>query len=64
MPEKSPLKFLSEKQISEVKNFHYNFAFDSSKEDEAVAPKNYKKIVPCSAIIKYDIFIKRNYSRA
>lgn len=41
---KSHLKFLSEKQLSEIKDFKYNYGFDSNKEDEDTAPKNYFRL--------------------
>ena len=44
MLKKAHLKFLSEKQISEIKDFHYNYGFDSNKEEEDVAPKNYFRL--------------------
>jgi hypothetical protein len=40
MLEKLHLKFLSEKQIFEVKDFHYNYGFDSSKQEEDATLKN------------------------
>lgn len=44
MANKSHLKFLSEKQLSEVKNFKYNYGFDSTKDDDNTAPKNYFRL--------------------
>lgn len=38
MPEKSHLKFLNEKQISEIKDFKYNYD-PISNEDEDSVPK-------------------------
>lgn len=38
MPEKSHLKFLNEKQISEIKDFKYNYG-PISNEDEDSVPK-------------------------
>jgi subtilisin family serine protease len=44
MANKSHLKFLSEKQLSEIKDFKYNYGFDSNKDDEDVASKNYFRL--------------------
>jgi subtilisin family serine protease len=44
MAKKSHLKFLSEKQLSEIKDFKYNYGFDSNKDDEDSAPKNYFRL--------------------
>ena len=44
MANKSHLKFLSEKQLSEIKDFKYNYGFDSNKDDEDAAPKNYFRL--------------------
>lgn len=44
MAKKSHLKFLSEKQLSEIKDFKYNYGFDSNKDDEEAAPKNYFRL--------------------
>lgn len=44
MANKSHLKFLSEKQISEVKNFKYNYGFDGKEVDENQEPKNYEPL--------------------
>ncbi|MGV8092265.1 MAG: S8 family peptidase [Mangrovibacterium sp.] len=44
MANKSHLKFLSEKQLSEVKDFKYNYGFDNNKDDEDDTPKNYVRL--------------------
>lgn len=43
MANKSHLKFLSKKQLSEVKVFKYNYG-PISKDDEKVTPKNYSRL--------------------
>lgn len=44
MAKKSHLKFLSKEQLSEVKDFRYNYGFDNSKEEEELAPRNYFRL--------------------
>lgn len=44
MANKSHLKFLSKQQISEVKNFKYNYGFDGKEVDENQEPKNYEPL--------------------
>lgn len=64
MANKSHLKFLSEKQLSEIKDFKYNYGFDSNKEDEVAAPKNYFRLATSlkTDIIKFtaDVEEKKN----
>lgn len=44
MTNKSHLKFLSKKQLSEIKNFKYNYGFDPKEEEEKSEPKNYTRL--------------------
>lgn len=44
MAKKSHLKFLSDQQLSEVKDFKYNYGFDTNKDDEDNIPKNYFRL--------------------
>lgn len=44
MTNKSHLKFLSKKQLSEIKDFKYNYGFDSSNDEEDKEPKNYTRL--------------------
>ncbi|ROI13942.1 S8 family peptidase [Epilithonimonas hominis] len=41
MSKKSHLKFLSEKQLSEITDFKYNYGFDSNNGEKDNTPKNY-----------------------
>lgn len=41
MANKPHLKFLSKKQISEIKDFRYNYGFDGNNDDDNAVPKNY-----------------------
>ena len=43
MANKSHLKFLSEKQLSEIKDFRYNYGFENNNDDDNAVPKNYYK---------------------
>lgn len=44
MTNKSHLKLLSDKQLSEVKKFKYNYGFDPEIEEEEQLPKNYFRL--------------------
>lgn len=63
MANKSHLKFLSEKQLSEVKDFKYNYGFDSNKDDEDAAPKNYFRLATSlrADLIKFDTDVTAKY---
>ncbi|MCZ2101028.1 MAG: S8 family peptidase [Chitinophagales bacterium] len=41
MEKKSHLKFISERQLSEIKVFEYKYGFGSNNDDEDTIPKNY-----------------------
>ena len=62
MPEKSHLKFLNEKQISEIKDFKYNYG-PISNEDEDSVPKNYFRMAASfkEDLEKFDTDIKSKY---
>ena len=62
MPEKSHLKFLNEKQISEIKDFKYNYG-PISNEDEDSVPKNYFRMAASfkEKHKKFDTDIKSKY---
>lgn len=62
MPEKSHLKFLNEKQISEIKDFKYNYG-PISNEDEDSVPKNYLRMAASfkEDLEKFDTDIKSKY---
>lgn len=63
MANKSHLKFLSEKQLSEIKDFKYNYGFDSNKDDEDAAPKNYFRLATSlrADLIKFDTDVAAKY---
>lgn len=63
MANKSHLKFLSEKQLSEIKDFKYNYGFDSNKDDEDAAPKNYFRLATSlrADLIKFDTDVTAKY---
>ncbi len=65
MANKSHLKFLSEKQLSEIKDFKYNYGFDNTKEDEEAAPKNYFRLATSlkADLIKFDKDVIVKYSQ-
>ncbi|MDY9918935.1 MAG: S8 family serine peptidase [Proteiniphilum sp.] len=44
MANKSHLKFLNEQQLSEIKNFKYNYGFEKDKDDRDNSPKNYVRL--------------------
>lgn len=44
MANKSHLKFISDKQLSEIKDFKYNYGFDPENDDEDQPPKNYLRL--------------------
>ena len=44
MANKSHLKFLNEQQLSEIKNFKYNYGFEKAKDDRDNSPKNYVRL--------------------
>lgn len=52
MANKSHLKFISDKQLSEVKEFKYNYGFDPENDDGAQPPKNYLRL---AASFKVDL---------
>ena len=62
MPEKSHLKFLNEKQISEIKDFKYNYG-PISNEDEDSVPINYFRMAASfkEDLEKFDTDIKSKY---
>jgi subtilisin family serine protease len=64
MASKSHLKFLSNKQLSEVKDFKYNYGFDNSKEDDKEAPKNYHRLATSLKVdlAKFNSDIEEKYS--
>jgi hypothetical protein len=64
MAKKSHLKFLSNRQLSEVDDFRYNYGFDSNKDDEDNAPKNYFRVATSfkADLAKLDSDIKAKYS--
>ena len=66
MANKSHLKFLSEKQLSEVKEFRYNYgSFGSNKDDEDDAPKNYYRLATSlkADLAKFDIDVEAKHSQ-
>ncbi|MCD1117567.1 S8 family peptidase [Chryseobacterium turcicum] len=44
MAKRSHLKFISKEQLSEVKDFRYNYGYDGNKEEEDISPKNYFRL--------------------
>ncbi len=64
MQKKSHLKFLSEKQLSEIKDFKYNYGFDNNKEDEDAASKDYFRLATSLKVdlvrFNVDVEEKRN----
>jgi len=44
MANKSHLKFLNEQQLSEIKNFKYNYGFGKDKNNRDNSPKNYVRL--------------------
>jgi hypothetical protein len=64
MANKSHLKFLSEKQLSEIKDFKYNYGFDNNKDDEEIAPKNYFRLATSfkADLEKFDRDLNAKYS--
>ena len=64
MANKSHLKFISKKQLSEVKDFKYNYGFDNNKDDEDKAPKNYVRLATSfkADLEKFDSDLDAKYS--
>lgn len=63
MANKSHLKFLSEQQLSEIKNFRYNYGFEKNK-DEDNAPKDYVRLATSfrADLEKLDSDLKAKYN--
>ena len=64
MAYKSHLKFLSERQLSEVKDFKYNYGFDNNKDDEDSVTKNYVRLATSfkADLEKFDSDLDAKYS--
>lgn len=65
MANKSHLKFLSKRQLSEIKDFKYNYGFDSNKDDEDVVPKNYYRFANSlkEDLVNFDTDVQTKYQQ-
>ena len=54
MANKSHLKFLNKEQLSEIKDFKYNYGFETKTDDEDSKPKDYRRLA---------LFLRRSLRR-